>query len=65
MKNDRRLALRRETLTELTDSELTIAGGAAGVPSTDTKCDTNDYNWWLRGVTLDLTLHKDCSWSCI
>ncbi|HEX8004618.1 MAG TPA: hypothetical protein VF519_18180 [Mycobacteriales bacterium] len=66
MKSTRRLALRRETLTELTADELTIAGGAiAGPPSLKGPCDTDDINWWMRDVTLDLTLHKDCSWSCI
>lgn len=67
MKNDRRLALRRETLTDLSADELSLAGAGAigGPPSLQPGCDTDDVNWWLRDVTLGVTLHKDCSWSCI
>ena len=66
MKNTRRLALRRETLTELSNAELMLAGGQmANPPTLQPGCDTQDVNWWVREVTIDVTLHPHCSWSCI
>jgi hypothetical protein len=68
MKSSRRLALRRETLTELTANELSAAAGAAaGPPSLNvpTNCSYADYNAYAQRLMLDLTLHQHCSWSCI
>ncbi len=65
MKSTRRLALRRESLTELTPAELAAANGAAGdPPSLNGPCDVDDFNRYAREWTLAYTLHKDCSWSC-
>ena len=68
MKSSRRLALRRETLTELTPTELSAAAGAiAGPPSLKdvTGCSVADYNAYAQDWMLALTLHQRCSWSCI
>lgn len=67
MKNSRRLELRREALTELTAAELTLAGaGLDGPPLTiNATCSGDDVMTWVREVTLDLSVHWHCSWSCI
>jgi len=65
VKPTRRLALRRESLTELTPDEMRLAGGQANPPTLQPGCDTDDVNWFLREVMLDVTLHPHCSWSCI
>lgn len=66
MKPSRHLALRRETLTELTTDELAqAAAGSPGVPTLEAGCDTNDVNDYLRDLALRLTIHQHCSWSCI
>jgi len=66
MKNARRLALRRETLTELTAAEMALAGGVAGPPLTiKATCSVDDVNAWSRDVALELSIHQHCSWSCI
>ena len=67
MKNSRRLALHRETLTELTADELAFAGAAmAGPPLTiKATCSADDISAWSRDVMLELTVHQHCSWSCI
>ena len=58
MRPGRRLALRRESLTELTADELARAGGGYAPPTFQhADCSLDD-------VLLDVTLHKDCSWSC-
>lgn len=66
MKPNRRLALRRETLTDLSADELTFGGAAApglsfrdGSPCSAPE-DTNPF-----GVLLALSVHWHCSWSCI
>lgn len=56
MRADRRLALRRETLTELSPQELSFNAGA------DTSYD--DVTDKLRTIALKLTLNAQCSWSC-
>jgi hypothetical protein len=63
MNPTRRLALRRETLTELTADELTFAAGAA--PTLKPGCSEDEIRDYLREVQLKLTLHPHCSWSCI
>lgn len=65
MKNGRRLALRRESLSELTPAELAFAGGIADPPSLNGPCDTDDFQRWLRDVTLGLSVHQHCTWTCI
>ena len=67
MKNTRRLALRRETLTELTAAEMALAGGAmAGPPLTiKATCSADDITAWSRDVAMELSIHQHCSWSCI
>lgn len=57
MKTNRRLALRRDALTDLTADELARAVAGDAPPTHQQDC--------LRDLTLRLTLHKDCSWSCI
>lgn len=51
MKPNRQLALRRETLTDLTADELTFGGAAGEAVGRDE-------------LLLLLTLHRYCSWSC-
>lgn len=63
MKPHRRLALRRETLTELTDAELSFAAGA--LPTVQPGCSVDEITAICRDVLLELTLHPHCSWSCI
>ena len=53
MKNDRRLALRRDTLADLTQDEMSFGAGQ-GEPTTDI----------AKQLLLKLTLHAYCSWSC-
>ena len=67
MKSSRRLALRRETLTELTVAELSFAGAALEGPPLTIKvtCSLDDVNAWAREAMLELTLNQHCSWSCI
>jgi hypothetical protein len=66
MKNSRRLTLRRETLTALTNDELRLAGGAiGGPPSLQPGCSYEDVRDWANDVLLEVTLHQHCSWSCI
>lgn len=67
MKNARRLALRRETLTELTADELSLAGGAMEGPPLTIKatCSADDVTAWGNEVLRAYTLHARCSWSCI
>ena len=67
MKPNRRLALRRETLSDLTTAELASAGGAAG-PVTLTLqagCGTDDVNAYLEALYWRYSIHQHCSWSCI
>ena len=63
MKSSRRLALRRETLTELTDADLSFGGGA--LPTLAAGCSVDEITAICREVMLELTLHPHCSWSCI
>lgn len=63
MKSTRHLALRRETLTELTDAELTLAGGAA--PTLYAGCSYDDVTELAADALRKVTLHPHCSWSCI
>lgn len=64
MKPSRRLVLRRETLTELTNDELSraVAGGA---PTLQPGCSTDDVNEWLESVYWKLSIHQHCTWTCI
>lgn len=64
MKPNRRLALRRETLTELRPDELARTAGGQQPPTwRPTECSVADD--CLRDLLLKLTLHQHCSWSCI
>ena len=66
MKSTRRLALRRETLTDLTSAELAGAGGAAGAPPTQQAgCDTQDVNAFLNELYWRYSIHQHCTWTCI
>ena len=65
MKQSRRLALRRETLTELTNDELTMAGANAVTLTLQAGCSADDVNEYVRDLAMKLTLHCHCSWSCI
>lgn len=59
-----RLALRRETLTELSTDELTHAVG--GVTLTlAAGCSADDVTQRVEDLTWRLSLHQHCSWSCI
>lgn len=58
MKPNRRLAVRREALTELTADELASARGAEGTVTLGSGCA-------VRELLLDLSVHWHCSWSCI
>ena len=62
MKNSRRLALRREALTELTDDDLTFAGGV--LLTLQPGCSVDDVKEWVRYQQARLTLEPRCSWSC-
>ena len=58
MKPTRRLALHRESLTELNADELARAGGGWAPPTYQhNDCSTDD-------LARQLTLHRYCSWSC-
>lgn len=63
MKPSRRLALRRETLTDLTNDELSF--GAGVLLTLQANCSVDDVNEWVRYQQIRLTLHPRCSWSCI
>jgi len=63
VKSTRRLALRRETLIELSRDEMTFGGGA--LPTLQAGCSVDDITAICKDVMLDLTLHPQCSWSCI
>lgn len=67
MKPNRRLSLRRETLSELSADELTFGAGIAEIPSlkVPTACSLAEYNAWLRDIQIGLTVHQRCTWSCI
>lgn len=59
MKPNRRLSLRRESLTEL-DADQLAAAVAGNAPPTQQHDDCS-----VDDVLLRLTLHRHCSWSCI
>ena len=63
MKPNRRLALRREALTDLTTDELSFGGGA--LPTLQPGCSVDEITAICKDVMLELTLHPHCSWSCI
>lgn len=66
MKSTRRLALRRESLADLTPSELTLAGGAAaGTLTLQPGCDTDDVNAYLEALYWRYSIHQHCTWTCI
>lgn len=58
MKPSRRLALRRESLTELDPGQLAAAVAGNAPPTWQ----HNDCS--LDDILLDLTLQARCSWSC-
>ncbi len=64
MKSTRHLALRRESLTELTPDELASAGGGQA-PTLQQGCSYDDVTVVVKNTMLRLTLHPHCSWSCI
>jgi hypothetical protein len=64
MKTGRRLALRRETLTELSTHDLTGLGAGA-LPTLQAGCSVDDVNDRVEALLLKLTLQARCSWSCI
>ena len=68
MRTPRRLALRRETLTELRSDDLArLAGGAQALPSlaaTATATRTDAPAAWEAELWC-LSLHQHCSWTCI
>lgn len=55
---ERRLALHREALTELSADELARAAAAEGSVTLGSGC-------LVREVLLDASVHWHCSWSCI
>ncbi len=63
MKSTRSLVLRRETLTDLTDDELSFGGGALLTLQAD--CSYDDVNEYNQALLRKLTLHQRCTWSCI
>lgn len=60
----RRLALRRETLTELTTDELTRAVAGA-LPTQQAGCSVDDVNEYLENLYWKLSIHQHCTWTCI
>ena len=63
MKPTRHLALRRETLTDLSDSELSALHG--GVTLTlQAGCSVDDVKAYVQNQLHELTLQPRCSWSC-
>ena len=64
MKTTRRLALRRETLSELTHDDL-VGLGAGALPTLQAGCSADDVTDDVRALLLKLTLQARCSWSCI
>ena len=56
MKTSRRLALRREALTELTPSELSLAAAGTSL---------DDVNERLEALYWKLSIHQHCTWTCI
>lgn len=65
MKSSRRLALRRETLTELRADELSFAGGAGAVPTLQAGCSYDDVTQAYEDALWRYSLHQHCSWTCI
>ncbi len=64
MKSERRLALRRETLSELSSDDLSgLRAGA--LPTLQAGCSADDVTDDVRDLLLKLTLQARCSWSCI
>ncbi len=68
MRTPRRLALRRETLTELRSDDLArLAGAAQALPSlaaTATATATDPTGAWEDELWC-LSLHQHCTWTCI
>ena len=58
MKATRRLALRRETLTELSADELARAGAGAAILTLQEGCSLEDVYWYF-------SIHQHCTWTCI
>jgi len=64
MKSQRRLALRRETLTELRTDDL--AGlGAGQAPTLAAGCSYDEVTQAWEDLLWKLSLHQYCSWTCI
>lgn len=63
MKPTRHLALRRETLTNLSDSELSALQGG-GTLTLQAGCSVDDVKEWAQNQLHNLTLQPRCSWSC-
>lgn len=61
---NRRLALRREALTELSAEELARAAGYA-VPTLQQGCSVDDVNEYLEALYWRLSIHQHCTWTCI
>ena len=64
MKPSRRLALRREALTELTCDELALAVAGAA-PTLRPGCSVDDVNAFVEDLYWQLSVHQHCTWTCI
>lgn len=64
MKPNRRLTLRRETLTELTADELAYAVAGA-IPTLKPGCSADDVEQLVEDLYWRLSIHQHCTITCI